>query len=143
MKKDALSKDTYRQIREAPVSQQGRLFSEALELPENLMAQERNHMAVLLMINSHRVVFKKQLIPAIQSMMQPYIQELWPQYFEIFSDNSCNQRVIFFQDELIHHLWNKFRREYAVHFQDYLDNKVGDSTNSLDDKKERFLQDID
>ena len=47
-------------------------------------------MAILLMINSHRVVLKKQLIPQCRAIMQPYLKEIWPHFFEIFSDNSCH-----------------------------------------------------
>ena len=93
------------------------------------------------MINSHRVVLKKQLIPSCRAIMQPYIKVIWTQFFEIFSDNSCNQRVTFFQDPLIHYLWGKFRIDYAGQINDYLNNLIGDSA-SIEDKKQRFLQDI-
>lgn len=98
-------------------------------------------MATLLMINSHRVVLKKQVIPSMRAQMQPYLRELWTQFFEIFSDNSCNLRVAFFQDPLIHYLWDKFRRDYSKEIKDYLNNLVGDSV-SVEDKKKRFIEDI-
>ena len=73
LKKNALSKEKYQTIRDKPIYNQGKLFAQALDIPSELAESERTHMAVLLMINSHKVVLKKQLIPACRAIMEPHM----------------------------------------------------------------------
>jgi hypothetical protein len=72
LKKEALSIETYERIRESDVRNQGKLFCEALELPCELSEQLRTQMAVLLLVSSHRIVWRKRLIPTIAELIQPY-----------------------------------------------------------------------
>ena len=88
LKRDALEKHQYQQIREQPIRAQGKLLSEALKLPENAVGKVRNRLAVLLLVNSHRVVFRKRLIPECHELMQSYADELLPLFFHIFQDNN-------------------------------------------------------
>lgn len=45
-------------------------------------------MAVVLMVNSHRITRHKQLIPRYRSAMEPYLGSIWTKFFEIFNENS-------------------------------------------------------
>jgi hypothetical protein len=120
LKKDALMLESYDGIRSESIRDQGRLFCKALGLSEELTGSLRNQLAVLLMISSHRVVWRKTLIFECKLLMQPYISDIWPIFFKIFSETSHKLRLRFFADPLIHVLWNKFRVEKAYEINDYL-----------------------
>ena len=81
-------------------------------------------MAVLLMVNSHRVVLKKQILPECRAMMEPYLHDIWQQFFEIFSDNSNLQREKFFREPLISYLWGKFVEQCGKEITEMM-QKVG------------------
>ena len=112
--------ESYDGIRSESIRDQGRLFCKALGLSEELTGSLRNQLAVLLMISSHRVVWRKTLIFECKLLMQPYISDIWPIFFKIFSETSHKLRLRFFADPLIHVLWNKFRVEKAYEINDYL-----------------------
>jgi len=74
--------------------------------------------------------------------MKPYQESIWPQFFDIFSDNKFEQRVAFFQEELVHFLWNVFRNDNAEEIQHYLDSLASDNNESASDKRQRFIDDM-
>lgn len=53
-------------------------------------------------------------------MMKPYYSEIWPLYFRIFNETTHRQRLIFFSEPLIKHLWEKFRVTKGAEIQGYL-----------------------
>ena len=78
-------------------------------------------MAVLLLVNSHRIALRKRLLPSVGAMMKSCQKKIWPIFFEIFVDNNSKLRMEFFSDPLIQFLWNKFRADYRDQIQDYLE----------------------
>ena len=72
------------------------------------------------MISSHRITWRKELIPDCKEMMKPYYSEIWPLYFRIFNETTHRQRLIFFSEPLIKHLWEKFRVTKGAEIQGYL-----------------------
>jgi len=89
-------------------------------VPPELAAMKRTQNAVLMMMSSHRIVYRKSLRPAFQVMMAPYEEELWPLFYEIFIDNSRKQRVQFFSDPLVQFLWAKFKIGAHRKIREYL-----------------------
>lgn len=143
LKKDALPKERYKEIRECPIKMQGQLFAEAMGLPEELAANRKSQHAVLLLVNSHRVVFRKQLIPSCKSLMKTHIAELWPLFFEIFQDNNYPQRVTFFKEPVVQHLWTRFCSDYRVQFNDYLRGlDRQDIAGGVGNKRTKFISEI-
>ena len=120
LKKDALTLDVYESIRAECLTKQGLLFCRALGIPEELSSNKRNQMAILLMVSSHRIVWRKSLIPICREMMQPYIYEIWPLFFKIFNETSHKYRVLFFSEPIVHVLWNSFRANKADEIREYL-----------------------
>ena len=150
LKNEALSSQTYKEIKAKPIVQQGELLTHALEVPEGLAEQTRTHLVILLLIYSHRVMVKKQLIPECQQIMRPFMNQLWPRFFEIFKDNNSNQRIGFFTEPLIHFLWNRFRKENGHKILSYLNSLDelpmcnGGTSNLLHEKnqRQRFVYEI-
>lgn len=141
LKKDALTLDTYEGIRAECLTKQGLLFCRALGIPDELGMEPRNQMAVLLMVSSHRIVWRKSLIPICKEMMQPFIKEIWPLFFKIFNETSHKYRLLFFSEPIIHVLWNKFRHSMSHEIKQYL-HKVSKNTSSTLSQKHTFVNDI-
>ena len=95
------------------MSKQGELFCKALNVPQKLARQKRVQMALLLMISSHRVTWRRNLIPICQQIMAPFIDDIWPLFFRTFNETSHRQRVLFFSEPLVQYLWSKFRVDQA------------------------------
>ena len=113
LKKEALSIEIYEGIREENYMRQGLLFCQALGLSDQLAEDKRNQLAVLLMISSHRIVWRKRLIPACSGLVGPYFNEIWTIYYKIFNETSNRQRMKFFQELPIKILWAKFVEDKA------------------------------
>lgn len=120
LKKDALSLEIYEGIRDKNFNMQGLLFCNALDVPSELSAKERNQMAVLLMVSSHRIVWQKKLIPIVSEMMAPYKKEIWLLFFRMFNETSHKKRKLFFSEPIIKVLWEKFRMIKANDIRQYL-----------------------
>lgn len=88
LKKEALSISSYEFIRGEPLRNQGKLLCEALGVPWELAASKRNQCALLLMVSSHRITWRKNLIPVAQDLMTPFYNEIWPLFFRIFNETS-------------------------------------------------------
>ena len=101
LKKEALSPGVYAVIRLRSLSSQGYLLAEALGLPEKMAIQPKTQHALLMMVNSHRITCKKQLVPAVRRLMGKDAEEIWLNYFEVFNENSEKQRHCFFSTPLI------------------------------------------
>ena len=120
LKKDALTMEAYATIRKEPITQQGLLFCQALEVPESISQFQRNQCAMLLMVSSHRIIWRKRLIQSCVALMRPHQKDIWPIYLRIFNEASHKQRVQFFEEPLIQVLWNQFRTRGAEAFTSYL-----------------------
>lgn len=88
LKKEALSKATYQQIHGSPLAEQGLLFAQALDLPAELAAKPKTPLILLMIISSHRITRKKQLVPAARRLLGKHTTEIWARYFEVFNENS-------------------------------------------------------
>ena len=49
-------------------------------------------MALVLLMKSQRIIQRKRVIPAAASAMQPYIDQLWRPYYEIFTASNKQSR---------------------------------------------------
>lgn len=67
-----------------PIQTQGVLLARALQVPAEEANEIRTQNIIQLLVNSHRVVYRKQLIPKCKALMSRHIAELWPLFFEIF-----------------------------------------------------------
>ena len=122
LKKDALTAEQYTEIRRRPYNEQGQLFCRALGVPEEVSADRRCQMAMLIIISSHRIVWKKQVIPVVARLLEQYKDELWPLFFRIFNETSHKKRRVFFREPLIKSLWSLFVRRQTQEIFDYLDS---------------------
>ena len=101
LKKDALPSDTYAAIRQHPIDERGRLYMEALSLPQNLRQSEVHPRILVLLIESHTVMTKKALLPSVEAYLGSHAQYLVYYYHQIFVDQKENQRIYFFKQPLI------------------------------------------
>ena len=76
---------------------------------------------------------KKQILPECRVTMQPYLDDIWERFFEIFTDSRYQLREKFFQEPLIRFLWVKFVECCSKEITEI----IGDSHN-----KDLFLLDI-
>lgn len=109
LKKDVLSKATYEMIHSQPIVVQGKLFASALGVPPELQALPKTYHIILMIISSHRITRRKQLVPQALALMGRYSQDIWNKYYEIFNENCHRDRLTFFSDPLIQFLWEKLR----------------------------------
>ena len=88
------------------------LFCKALGVPEDLLENEQVGIAMMLMINSHRITKNRQMSAECKEVMDSQPSHLWVDFFEIFNENSRKLRVKFFRNTFVQFLWNRFRVEY-------------------------------
>jgi len=53
--------------------------------------------------------------------------------------------VTFFKEQVIHHLWNRFRNDYAVQYRDYLDTLDSEAVASalgIAEKRKKFIIEV-
>ena len=110
LKKDAISLDALIVIRTKPIEQRANFYTQFLRVPAELANNERTPRILIILIESHKIVIKKKLSPESRAYLGVHARTLLPQFHQIFMDNSENQRLLFFRDPLIHHLWNIFSR---------------------------------
>ena len=101
LKKDALDEDQAKKVYNAPLEQQGKLFCQAMGLPEHLTDQPWTQMAVFMMINSHRITRNKRLVPEAKKIMGRSAGAIWEKYYEVFNENSHKRRSVFFKDPAV------------------------------------------
>ena len=100
-RKDALSQREYDSIHEHPLQEQGLLFADALGVPHALWAQPRTQHALLLLIDSHRIMRKKMLVPLCQATMGIHLPDIHVPFFTAFNECSLRHRKRFFSDPLV------------------------------------------
>ena len=125
-RKDALSQGEYARIHAFPIAQQGPLFADALMVPDALRSQPRTPHAVLLLIDSHRIYIKKQLVPICQETMGPHVNDIWIPFFRVFNECNRRHRKIFFSDPLVQFLWAIFRVDCSEQILAHLARVKGD-----------------
>lgn len=58
LKKQALTSADYKSIQKHPILSQGKLLAEAMGVPAETAKVKRNQLALLLMVNSHKITLK-------------------------------------------------------------------------------------
>lgn len=120
LKKNALKQEEYNRIRQKPLDKQGLAFARALKLPNALTLSVRNQLALVIMINSHRIMWRKRLVPGIREILMPYEADLWPTFFRIFNDTNSRFRLKFFQEPIIKLLWPRFNEQESSSISEYV-----------------------
>ena len=104
---------------------------EALKVPAKLAAKRETPLAVLMLISSHRITRRKQLIPKASHLMGRNSVEIWQKYFDVFKENNLRKRQSFFSDPLIQFLWSKFKMDFRMELIEKLaticDSQVNDA----------------
>ncbi len=80
----------------------------------------RNQLALVIMINSHRIMWRKRLVPGIREILMPYEADLWPTFFRIFNDTNSRFRLKFFQEPIIKLLWPRFNEHESSSISEYV-----------------------
>ena len=71
-----------------PVRDQSAALCDLFEIPATLRADPRTSMALLVMVNSHRITRRKQLVPEIREFLGLHIEEVLSNYCRVFVDNN-------------------------------------------------------
>ena len=144
LKKEALSMDAYMRIFSKPMATWGKLLCEALVVPDNLADEPKIQATILLLMASHRIVRQKCIVPECRPLMEPYINDLWPKFFQVFNNSNQKYRLKFFSDPLVHFLWTRFVSEQPQVVQEYV--QIASQTGSNDSMctllRKLFLNDI-
>ena len=137
IKKDALWKPLLRQFRRfvkltvqastrytlnenESIVVRSRDFAKQLNLPEELLEDQRNHFAIFLMVESAKITKQRKLISSCKAPMRPFLNDIRPKFFDIFYENSKKTRVSFFNDPLVQFLWNQFKSVCKEDFNGYM-----------------------
>lgn len=83
-------------------------FFDALSLSKDIARNERNSLAVFLLVQSQKVTRQRGLLPNYKAVMRKYLNEIQINFFQIFNENSKQSRCNFFKDPLIQILWTRF-----------------------------------
>mmetsp|Transcript_9417 Transcript_9417/g.11534 ORF Transcript_9417/g.11534 Transcript_9417/m.11534 type:complete len:116 (-) Transcript_9417:137-484(-) len=108
LKKSALTGELYRGIHSKPYCDQGLLFAEALNIPSGVAASTRNQSALLVLISSHRILWRKQILAPVRELIGDDLAEIWQLFFNFFNETKRHQRLKFFADPVIRELWPRF-----------------------------------
>ena len=88
-----------------------------------------------MIFSSHRITRHKRLIPEAKAFMGEHHKEILTRYYEIFNENSKNQRVAFFSDPVVQFLWSRFSGKHA-------DSILNGADTDLD-KRQIFFEEIE
>lgn len=108
LKQDSLTTSIFEEIRSLPIHEQGLRFCIAIGVSPAVGQQVRNQVALLIMISSHRITWRRRLIPTAQQFIEPFQAELWPIFYRFFMYTSLQLRLQFFREPLIRELWPMF-----------------------------------
>ena len=144
LKKEVLSMDAYMRIFSKPMATWGQLLCEALVVPDNLADEPKIQATILLLMASHRIVRQKCIVPECRPLMQPYINDLWPKFFQVFNNSNQKYRLKFFSDPLVHFLWARFINEQPQVVQEYVQiaSQNGSNESMCTLLRKLFLNDI-
>ena len=89
-------------------------------MPENLVTLPQTQDRVLLLVASHYICQYEQLAIKCQQHMQPFLVNIWPQFFDVCCDRSKKYSLKFFSDPVVHHLWGRFIIDKAGLVAEYI-----------------------
>jgi hypothetical protein len=86
-------------------------YAQTFSLPAHLQPRHAqdygNAYGLFILIESNRISHQRRIIPYWKELMKPYVSNTVERiYFKIFYENCKKQRIDFFKDRLIQHLWN-------------------------------------
>lgn len=89
-------------ILECPVKvlERAYLHYDNLALPVSLR-NDRNALAALLVVESHRITQFRQILPAYKAALRPYSHDIMNNFLFIFNENSKRSRLCYFKDQLV------------------------------------------
>ena len=120
LKNGILPTKSYQLIRAKPLQAQGNLFLEALGLDKSQLPDLKLAESILvLIINSHRVTWRKTLTPEAKVLMGAYERKIWSPFFLIFNETTQRQRFAFFSEPTIRLLWERFVVDNKVEITAY------------------------
>ena len=140
LKRDAIEASVRRHIQTSKLTDQGLLLAKALNAPLHLQKQKRTSMAVLMLLNSNRIVIRKRLVPACKQFMGSHGKNILRVFYDTFLDNNKCLRVTFFSEPIIHWLWEIYIREQPQSIISYLAS-IREGQNG-EERHRRFLEDI-
>ena len=98
LRKDVLSKQKMKLVLAFPIENQGQAICVALGITD---INPRTTNIMLLLFFSHRYVSQKRPILQVREIMAPYMSDIWPKFFLVFTDSNHRQRKKFFEEPLI------------------------------------------
>lgn len=86
-------------ILECPIKvlERAYLHYDNLALPIALR-NDRNALAILLVVESHRITQFRQILPAYKTALRPYSADIMNNFLFIFNENSKRSRLCYFKD---------------------------------------------
>ncbi len=69
-------------------------------LPRKLRTK-RNALCFFMLVQSHRIMNKRQIDSQYQAALQPYMPHIENVFFKVFNENNIQLRSSFFSDELV------------------------------------------
>jgi len=102
------------------MSRQGLLFCHALGTPAELARIERNQLATLLIVNSHRITKRKIFTPVVARLIEPYGNEIVIRFQKIFNETSHKKRKKFFKEPIVKVYWQLFRQKKGEEINKYI-----------------------
>ena len=120
LKKDTISAKQYSEIRQHPPEQQLVLFCQAFALPDSIAYSKRDKVALLLLVNSHRITWRKKLLPEVELLLRPFYHDLWPTFMDFFQYTSHQKRIKFFSEPIVKELWPRFIMSQPKAIEEFL-----------------------
>ena len=98
-------------IKSKNIRKQGQLFAKQFALPNDLLDDERTHIALVLLINPNSVIAKKAVKPNCVELVRAYdrASSFVNCFYKIFNESNKSLRQEFFSQRVIQYLWNIFR----------------------------------
>ena len=89
-------------------------------MPDCIRSSERDKVALLLLANSHRITWRKKLIPEFEVLIRPFYKDLWPTFMDFFQYTSHKKRIKFFSEPVVRELWPRFIRAQSREIKNFL-----------------------
>ena len=102
------------------ITELGYLFGTILEVPEDILKEDRVQMALYVLIESSKITKDRKLLPEIEVQLHPHCDIVKKNHFNIYFENSSKKRLIFFCEPLVQYLWSIFRAKCANIFREYI-----------------------
>ena len=102
------------------IAELGHIFGQTLNVPAHILQQEREQMALYVLVESAKVTRERKLVKEVYDYLGPYAPTIRQNYFNIYFENSSKKRLVFFCEPLVQYLWTIFRDRCANIFREYI-----------------------